>query len=615
MVRVTTQAGNKLVQFCVFSGFLINASVQAAEKTPSDVFSLAMVVKAEVAYLLKENGFSETFPDIPPQKNKQPRHVIQKALEILNKINVYRQSKGFGQIYIPPYPAREVKPADVYNVVMRLNDELAPFIDPKFYTKLTLTPYHDKQPNDVYRLLWSISLAFNKLLGIHTYTPTDVYVLSEKLVRIAKFLAKSQNEHSKPQKPPLKQNLHPNHALYAAYDFLSKVAEDEKRLWLKPVTVPKAPQRVITPTEVYDALQFNIAELQYIKYRLGLEKYEQEQPIEGKKSSSEVVQNIEYAKALLPNFSLSKPLIQYPQKYLAKTPSHVYSVATVIQQKLKILKKLRGISQPAIKPPYIDDLRPIHTYQKVLEATDKALRLKVNYGDKKSIPPREPLRSITPSEVYELALHLDGILTIMLREEGYKEAEFYLYMLNPPSFTDKTPSDAYYQFWLISNQLDILLGQEYTAKEILHAAKIVHYKVNLLLKNLAFKDLVQIKAPLATHNANLKQIFNLALNISNQIEQIKKRLNLHTPVIRIPKDRKITPSHVYNTLRILSASINELLIERKINVNYRFEALKINLTSRKIFTYEDVYQELANIEIALGELFDDARYQLTTEAR
>ncbi len=45
-------------------------------KTPSDVFSYAMLVKKSVEYLRKSNGINKPFPTVPPQKHKFPRHVI-----------------------------------------------------------------------------------------------------------------------------------------------------------------------------------------------------------------------------------------------------------------------------------------------------------------------------------------------------------------------------------------------------------------------------------------------------------------------------------------------------------------------------------------------------------
>jgi len=85
---------------------------------------------------------------VPIQHNKYPRHVIQKALEILNKINIYRISKGYGAIFIPPYPIRQITPTDVYEMVKRLDAEVTPFIkNRKFLMSLHLVKYYNKTPN------------------------------------------------------------------------------------------------------------------------------------------------------------------------------------------------------------------------------------------------------------------------------------------------------------------------------------------------------------------------------------------------------------------------------------------------------------------------------------
>ena len=135
-------------------------------KTPSDVYSYAKLLKKKVVFLRKQAGITSAFPKVEKQHNKYPRHVIQKALEILSKINLYRVSKGYGEIFIPPYPAREITPSDVYEMVKRLDAEVTPFIkDKKFLNSLKLIKYKGKTPNDVYQLLWSISMALTPFWG------------------------------------------------------------------------------------------------------------------------------------------------------------------------------------------------------------------------------------------------------------------------------------------------------------------------------------------------------------------------------------------------------------------------------------------------------------------
>ncbi len=590
--------------------FLSVSSFGYKLKTPSDVYSYAMLLKAKVEYLRKQAGIKEPFPEVPPQKNKFPRHVIQKALEILSKINLYRISKGYGEIFIPPYPARDITPSDVYEMVKRLDAEVTPFIkDRKFLKSLRLEQYKGKTPNDVYRLLWSISLAFDSLLGIHGYTPTNVYALSEKLVQTVKFLRESQNIYTPVEKPPKKEGMHPNHALYASYDFLRKVREAEINLWIEPTEVPEKPQRVITPTDVYDSLQYNIAELQRIKYRLGLERYFKLEPVKETKTPSDVVQNIEYAIKLMPDFSFDKDIIQYPVSSLRKTPNHVYAVTEEILRKLKILMALKGVSQRPKEPIFIHNLRPIHVYQKGIEATEKAIRLKVQMGFYPSEVPSEPLREITPNEVYELAIRLDGIITILLRKLGYTQAEEYIYKLDKNIPKGKTPSHVYNNMWLISNTLDVLLAKEYTPNESFALASKINKKVKVILRKLKIKEeairevmsrriIVSTKSPI--------DVFNLTLKLYSKVKDIQKRLNMQVVNIIIPKEKEITPSTVYNSLRLINASLNEIIIFKSIDED------ELGLDSYEIpkdKTATDVFVNVLRTYNLLNLLYDEKNYE------
>jgi len=245
---------------------LLTTIVAFAAKTPSDVYSESLVLKQHIEALRHENGILEPLPKVAPQHNKLPRHVLQKTLEILTKVNKYREIHNYGFITVPPVPAREITPQDVYNNVSRLKEEVA-YLLKKKDKKFKYKQYHNKTPSDVYRVLWSVSLGFDALLG-QGFTPTDVYIQSQQIVEHIKFLRKSQREESDIPLPKKRPNLHPNHALYASIDLLKKLQIDEKKLWMKPVPVPKTPQKVISPTDVYDSLQTVKAELKRITRRM-----------------------------------------------------------------------------------------------------------------------------------------------------------------------------------------------------------------------------------------------------------------------------------------------------------------------------------------------------------
>ena len=578
-------------------------------KTPSDVYSVAMVLKKKVIYLRKQAGIKTPFPEVPVQHNKYPRHVIQKALEILRKINIYRISHNYGAIFIPPYPARNITPSEVYEIVKRVNTEVTPFIkDKKFLSSLKPMKYYGETPNDVYQLLWSISLAFNPLLGVHGDTPTDVYNLTQKLLETVKFIRQTQNIYKLPKKPRYKRHLYTNHALYASYDFLSKVRKAEEHLWIEPTEVPKKPHEVITPTQVYDSLQYTIAELQRIKYRLGVERYFKLPDTKRTKTMSDVVRNIEYAKELMPSFDLNKDIIQHPISSLRKTPNNVYAVTKAILRKIEILKNIKGIKENPKNPPYIEGLKPIHAFQKANEATEKAIRLKVQMGFYPSEVPTSPIRPITPDDVYNMVIRLDGIITILLHKSGYKNVDEYIYKVNKVIPTGKTPSDVYFNLWKISNNLDLLLAREYSINEIYDLtnvikAKLIPLLIKLKIEPAKIKEIENSnKQPVSITKEN---VFKITLNIYNDLKHIQKRLNMKPSQIIIPKENVVTPNNIYNALRIMNATLNEILIYKNMDESQIHYYPKVKQKE----SINDLYENLEKIQNLINLLYKDSNYE------
>ncbi|MBL3529132.1 MAG: hypothetical protein JMN27_16495 [gamma proteobacterium endosymbiont of Lamellibrachia anaximandri] len=86
-----------------------------------------------------------------------------------------------------------------------------------------------------------------------------------------------------------------------------------------------------------------MAELQRIQFRLGLERqFPDPKPHEGK-TPDDVIQNARWAAALLPEFNLGRPLLQYDRSALQKTSNQVFSVSEHIMRRLMQYRRLRGI--------------------------------------------------------------------------------------------------------------------------------------------------------------------------------------------------------------------------------------------------------------------------------
>lgn len=153
------------------------------------------------------------------------------------------------------------------------------------------------------------------------------------------------------------------------------------------VPIPEVKQKVISPTEVYDSLHTVIAELNRLSRRLGLERSFKLTIPKEKKTPADVVQNLEYAIALLPTFSFEKMLNQYLKDSLIKTPNDVFALSEYILQKIAYIKVQKGLETLAKKTTYIYGLKPIHVYEKGIENLEKVAKLKKLEGFKPSQVP------------------------------------------------------------------------------------------------------------------------------------------------------------------------------------------------------------------------------------
>ena len=584
---------------------LLTTILAFAAKTPSDVYSESLVLKQQIEDLRHENGIVEPLPKVAPQHDKLPRHVLQKTLEILTKVNKYREIHNYGLITVPPVPARKITPQDVYNNVSRLTEEVSYLLNDKD-KEFTYKQYYNKTPSDVYRVLWSISLGFDALLG-QGFTPTDVYVKSQQIVERIKFLRKSQREESDIPLPKKRPNLHPNHALYASIDLLKKIHQDEKKLWMKPVPVPDVPQKVISPTDVYDSLQTVQAELKRITRRIGLEaSFPPKEPKE-KKTPSDVVQNLEYALALMPSFDFSHPLNQYPQSSLIKTPNDVYALSEFILNKIAVIKDKSGIKLRAKKAPFVYGLQPIYVYVKGIENIEKVERLKRLNGFHPSQIPDSPNTKITPSEVYELILRLDEEINLLYNSKKYDyHLTAYRDYLDKKEYQDKTPSDVYHNLWRLSYELDTILNQQYTPNETYALASRLQKDINVLANTL-LKKKVHIK--LKKHESKSpRDVFYKSLELMQTLEKIKQRGDIQSVSISIPRSKEITPNSVYNALRIINGTVSEL------HVHYDIEHggnNNNNNNNNKITnkTPSDVYSVVEAANNIAKAILEDSNYE------
>jgi hypothetical protein len=576
------------------------------DKDSNDVYAQAYILKSKIVHLAGEKNIKAKYMKLPTFSNKSPRHVFQKSLEVLKKINKYRENTNLGEVNVPLYSSKVITSEDVYLKVLRLNQEIdlllenvsCPHIAELSKTKI----YTNKNSNDNYRELWSASLAMDELLG-KGFTPIDTYEQAVLIIDTIKFIRNSQNIYEDIPKPKKKNRKHPNHVLYATNKLLEKISKAEKKLWMEPVDVPENPQRIITPTEVYDSMQTIITELVRIRKRLGIERFYEAPVIEEFKTPSDVLQEVEYAIALFPEFKLDKNLIQFDPSSLKKSVNEVYGLSQFVLEKINKLKNIKGIKVEPKKLPYIYNLNEMHVYQKSIETMEKINKLRQINGLYKVAVPTSPNKKKDTNEVYEMLLMIDDEISIILKKNGVKNVQKWSYKVEKNQYSNKTFSDIFLNLWKSASLIDTFRGETYTLKETLNLAFRIEQRVHNIAEYLSKG---KVKHDYKKHiNKNEKDVFSLTINIYDSLIKILKRANISGGAVDIPEEKSITPDAVHNALRVVNASLIDLNIHFGIDTPISKSANGLI----KAKSYTEIYTILDSAYTEIGELLEDSSYE------
>jgi hypothetical protein len=592
----------KILLILTLLSMLLQAEIR--DKNANDVYALAETLKNKFIHLAGEKKIDARYMKIEEQKNKSPRHVLQKTLEVLQKINKYRQNNNLGLVNVPMYPSKNITDEDVYEAVKRLNDEVDLLLKkikcPHIKELSKIKVYKDKTSNDNYHEVWLASLAIDELLG-RGYSPTYNYMESILIIDTINFLRNSQGIYDEVEKPLKKERQHPNHVLYAANQLLHKISNAEKKLWIDPVEVAENPQRIITPTEVHDTMQTILTELMRIRRRLGIERFYPHKKFDGLKTPSDVLQNMEYAIKLFPDFSLSSDLIQYDKSSLKKNINDIYALSEFVLNKVEFLKENKGIKVTPKEPPMIYSLNTMHIYQKGIETMEKINKLRIKDKLYEVALPASPRKRKSTDDVYSLLVMIDDEISIIMEKNGISDVKRWSYILDRKQYKEKEPSDVYHNLWKISSIIDIFRGINYTPNETFILAKKLEQRIDNIVEHLIGK-IEKAKIPKSS-DKRATDVFYKTLQLYDILSIVERRANISVGAIEIPKEKIITIDAVYNALRVINAT----LIDLDINFGIEFYNQEIVLTEKK--TPSDVYDVLTGSYEILKALLEDKYYE------
>ena len=294
----------------VFLGFLAVCSFHPAangEVDPADVYQVVERVNAELATLLGVASIAESGTDAaaPPLTARQPRHVVQKAREVLLKVQALRALNGLPENPVPPFPTAEATPADSKRMVDAVYRDIR-----ELRTKVNLngaapTPPRrpGQTPTDVYAALQRASDTLDHL-GVPRTMPNDVFRVAVMIVKDLETIAAARGRPLPAFTPAAPC------ASCLARDSYTKTYEVLERLKVKleaePVLMVKGgivlPNRrppPLTPAHALDLENNLLAELGSIKAALGIASPTVVPPLVHGKTPADTVGLLDHALALV----------------------------------------------------------------------------------------------------------------------------------------------------------------------------------------------------------------------------------------------------------------------------------------------------------------------------
>jgi len=277
--RTSKRPGRLLVMVLGFmAAWSCNPSANG-EINPSDVYQVVETVNAELAALLgasriADNG-ARAGQSAPPLTPRQPRHVVQKAREVLLKVQALRTLNGLPENPVPPFPVEEATPADSKRMVDAIYHDVAE-LRSKFNVTEAVPPaplVPGKSPTDVYQRLQAASDSLD-LLGVPRTMPNDVCRVAVMIVKDLETILTARGRPLPALAARPNDGRSPDDSYQKTFEVLERLkakTEAEPALMVRGgIVLPARRAPPLTPAHVLDLENNLLAELGSIKATLGV---------------------------------------------------------------------------------------------------------------------------------------------------------------------------------------------------------------------------------------------------------------------------------------------------------------------------------------------------------
>ena len=284
---------------------LSGGTVTAQTVTPSQIFQVGETINAELATFNAANASTPSDdPAIDTATDRLPRHVFQKARELLLKVQVLRTLKGLPEQSMPPVEVHEIQPADskkLLDLALAGLRELGPaFGNPAPPAPVPLVD--GKTPTDAYRSVARAAVSIDAL-GLPAVTPNEVYRVALTIVSDLQKIRAARGLSGDVPLPDLIAGKKPADVYqdgYALLGELSKLVQSKPDFAIpQGITMPARRTGAINPAYVLDLLDTVLGEISATKAKVGATQPTELAPVQTGKTPSDTVRVLTQARAMV----------------------------------------------------------------------------------------------------------------------------------------------------------------------------------------------------------------------------------------------------------------------------------------------------------------------------
>ena len=300
LLKVNRLSGFSLIMTL---GAFLASPVQSA--TPSDVFQVVDQVKNELSLMHEANGSAaRTDKNAPALQPRRPRHVLQKAREVLLQVQQLRKLNGLAEKPVPSFPVTEITPGDVKNMVDRVLVDVKG-LRGKFSVKKAAAAApkpSGKTPTNVYAHLTLVGLQVQGL-GIPKTVPNSVYRMGITIISDLQLIRKALGHTDTVPMQTGAKRKKPKAVFKRGMEVMAALKElsgkNAKLAVPGGVVMPNVRSGRIKPAHVLDQFNNILAEVGAMKVKLGVKTPTQLAPPASGKTPSDVFDTMSTALALI----------------------------------------------------------------------------------------------------------------------------------------------------------------------------------------------------------------------------------------------------------------------------------------------------------------------------